>query len=167
MANIPAPMTGSQALSHVVWVFWGGEGGASWCVCVCVLLLFLGGGVWYSCTNNLLRQVKRCHQAEVSKALPCFPAAQPQTLTEHACANTLIRGDLSSLRWIASPLCHYPSTKLCKVYYASLNFRDIMLASGKLPADAIPGELLVAFKTLPPTLWHMNKFCSEISSALH
>ncbi|XP_019359228.1 PREDICTED: fatty acid synthase isoform X1 [Gavialis gangeticus] len=68
---------------------------------------------------------------------------QSQALTEYACVNTLMRGDLSSLRWIASPLCHYPSTKLCKVYYASLNFRDIMLASGKLPADAIPGNWTV------------------------
>lgn len=73
-------------------------------------------------------------------------AAQPQELTEYAYVNVLTRGDLSSLRWIVSPLRHFHTTNpdilLCKVYYASLNFRDIMLATGKLSPDAIPGELV-------------------------
>jgi fatty acid synthase len=30
---------------------------------------------------------------------------------------------------------------MCHVYYAPLNFRDIMLATGKLPPDALPGDL--------------------------
>lgn len=34
-----------------------------------------------------------------------------------------------------------PNTELCHVYYAPLNFRDIMLATGKLPPDALPGDL--------------------------
>ncbi|XP_041321888.1 fatty acid synthase [Pyrgilauda ruficollis] len=70
--------------------------------------------------------------------------AQPQELTEYAYVNVLTRGDLSSLRWIVSPLRHFhttdPNVLLCKVYYASLNFRDIMLATGKLSPDAIPGN---------------------------
>ncbi|KAK7919517.1 hypothetical protein WMY93_010801 [Mugilogobius chulae] len=57
------------------------------------------------------------------------------------CANSW---DLSSLRWIASPLKHFkptnPNSELCNVFYSSLNFRDIMLATGKLPPDAIPGD---------------------------
>ncbi|XP_039596427.1 fatty acid synthase [Polypterus senegalus] len=65
--------------------------------------------------------------------------------TEQAYVNVLTRGDLSSLRWIVSPLRHFkttnPNVQLCHVYYASLNFRDIMLATGKLPPDAIPGDL--------------------------
>lgn len=65
---------------------------------------------------------------------------------EHAYINALVRGDLSSLRWIESPLSYYQTeksstTELCSVYYAPLNFRDIMLASGKLPPDALPGNL--------------------------
>lgn len=65
---------------------------------------------------------------------------------EHAYINTLTRGDLASLRWIEGPLTFYkpenhPNTELCTVYYAPLNFRDIMLASGKLPPDALPGDL--------------------------
>lgn len=65
--------------------------------------------------------------------------------TEHAYVNVLTRGDLSSLRWIASHLKYAPerhgNTELCTVYYTSLNFRDIMLATGKLPPDALPGDL--------------------------
>ncbi|TRY87148.1 hypothetical protein DNTS_010214 [Danionella cerebrum] len=65
--------------------------------------------------------------------------------TEQAYVNVLTRGDLSSLRWIASPLRHFvptnPNVQLCRVYYSSLNFRDIMLATGKLPPDAIPGDI--------------------------
>lgn len=34
-----------------------------------------------------------------------------------------------------------PKAELCSVYYAPLNFRDIMLATGKLPPDALPGDL--------------------------
>ncbi|XP_051523082.1 fatty acid synthase-like [Myxocyprinus asiaticus] len=68
-----------------------------------------------------------------------------EELTEQAYVNVLTRGDLSSLRWIASPLRHFvpssPNVQLCRVYYASLNFRDIMLATGKLPPDAIPGDI--------------------------
>lgn len=65
---------------------------------------------------------------------------------EHAYINSLTRGDLASLRWIEGPLSYYkngedPSTELCHVYYAPLNFRDIMLATGKLPPDALPGDL--------------------------
>ncbi len=36
---------------------------------------------------------------------------------------------------------NYPNAELCSVYYAPLNFRDIMLATGKLPPDALPGDL--------------------------
>ena len=65
--------------------------------------------------------------------------------TPYAYANVLTRGNLSSIRWIESPLKYYNPDKngrtLCSVYYASLNFRDIMFASGKLPPDAIPGSM--------------------------
>ncbi|XP_077184140.1 fatty acid synthase [Paroedura picta] len=70
--------------------------------------------------------------------------AKSQEVTEYAFVNVLTRGDLSSLHWIASPLRHFyttnPDVQLCRVHYASLNFRDIMLATGKLSPDAIPGN---------------------------
>ncbi|XP_067120579.1 fatty acid synthase [Centruroides vittatus] len=69
-------------------------------------------------------------------------------MAEHAFVNVITRGDLSSLRWFESPLNYWKEElrsslkeKVCHVYYASLNFRDIMLATGKLPPDAIPGDL--------------------------
>ncbi|XP_076154823.1 fatty acid synthase [Alosa pseudoharengus] len=74
-----------------------------------------------------------------------IPQKLEEEQTEHAYVNVLTRGDLSSLRWITSPLKYFvpsnPNVHLCQVYYASLNFRDIMLATGKLPPDAIPGDL--------------------------
>ncbi|XP_075418526.1 fatty acid synthase isoform X2 [Tenrec ecaudatus] len=68
---------------------------------------------------------------------------KPQEMTEHAFVNILTRGDLSTIRWVCSPMRHVmpsPGKQLCSIYYASLNFRDIMLATGKLSPDAIPGK---------------------------
>lgn len=69
---------------------------------------------------------------------------KPEEQTAHAFVNILTRGDLASIRWVCSPLKHAqptsPGTQLCTIYYASLNFRDIMLATGKLSPDAIPGK---------------------------
>ena len=62
----------------------------------------------------------------------------------HAYVNVQTKGDLSSLTWIDSPLKYYQDDdqkSLCHVHYAALNFRDVMLATGRLPADAIPGDL--------------------------
>jgi len=64
--------------------------------------------------------------------------------TDCAFINVLTPGDLSSLQWIESPLKYFtsadqPDHQLCRVHYAALNFRDVMLATGKLPPDAIPG----------------------------
>jgi len=65
-------------------------------------------------------------------------------VTDKAFINVLTMGDLSSLDWIESPLKYFssadhPDHQLCRVHYAALNFRDVMLATGKLPPDAIPG----------------------------
>lgn len=80
--------------------------------------------------------------------------------TEYAYVNVLTRGDLSSLRWITSPLRHFvpsnPNVQLCQVHYASLNFRDIMLATGKLPPDAIPGRNLP--QSFNPVIGHQLFF---------
>ncbi|XP_016987664.1 fatty acid synthase [Drosophila rhopaloa] len=72
--------------------------------------------------------------------MECQPPLLP---VEQAYVNTLVKGDLSSLRWIESPRSSPTQTHLepCTVYYAPLNFRDVMLASGKLGVDALPGDL--------------------------
>lgn len=75
--------------------------------------------------------------------LNCTSSAQ----VEHAYINALTKGDLSSFAWIESPLTHQTpdlsdnKTDWCTVYYAPINFRDVMLSSGKLAADALPGNL--------------------------
>lgn len=76
--------------------------------------------------------------------------------TEHAFINTLTRGDLSTLSWVSSankyfdakPQNKQNNLKLASVYYASLNFRDIMLATGRLPPDAIPKAVGIDFDCL-------------------
>lgn len=67
--------------------------------------------------------------------------------TEAAYVNILTRGDLSSLRWIESPLKYFvpqdsPDKELCTISYSALNFLDIMVATGKLPPDIFTGLLL-------------------------
>ena len=76
-----------------------------------------------------------------------YPFPVKTVPTEHAYVSILKRGDLSSLSWIKTSKGHSGTfksqkTELCDVTYASLNFRDVMLATGKLPPDAIPGEFL-------------------------
>ncbi|CAD5118531.1 DgyrCDS7222 [Dimorphilus gyrociliatus] len=60
---------------------------------------------------------------------------------ENAYATAFLRGDLSTLQWVQSkPRPHQcPEKKMVYTHYASLNFRDVMLATGRLSLDAIPG----------------------------
>lgn len=93
--------------------------------------------------KDLVQNVKKGGQWGSFRHLPLSAAREVET--DFAYVNVLTRGDLSSLRWVESPLKHFdvehhPEKDLCRVYYTSLNFRDIMLATGKLPPDAIPGE---------------------------
>lgn len=74
-------------------------------------------------------------------------ADAPTLAVEHAYLNALVKGDLSSLQWIEGPLARQPldprdkTRELCTVYYAPVNFRDVMISSGKLAVDALPGDL--------------------------
>lgn len=70
--------------------------------------------------------------------------------TDNAYLNVCTRGDLTSLRWFDSQNKYWeqlpaelrkPNEQRCSIYFSPLNFRDIMLATGKLPPDALPGEL--------------------------
>ncbi|XP_060532677.1 fatty acid synthase-like isoform X2 [Cylas formicarius] len=58
---------------------------------------------------------------------------------EHCYVNSRVRGDLSSLTWIQGTLSSKTRLSseqvLIYVYYASLNFRDVMLASGRINVD--------------------------------
>lgn len=68
---------------------------------------------------------------------------EPSSLIEvqHCTANTTIRGDLSSLKWLTGPLSPYTQkpeeSNIAHVYYTALNFRDVMLATAKLAPEVI------------------------------
>lgn len=66
--------------------------------------------------------------------------------SEHSYLNIKTRGDLSSFDWFECqhkywPEGRKPNESLCRVYYSSLNFKDVMLATGRLPADALSLEI--------------------------
>ena len=57
---------------------------------------------------------------------------------DHAYISTLVPGDLSSLRWIESPLVNHkpkPKEKLYNIAYAAMNFRDVLLATATIPIE--------------------------------
>ncbi|KAL6436160.1 hypothetical protein ACFW04_005722 [Cataglyphis niger] len=66
--------------------------------------------------------------------LPLAPLAPK--LTYHALVNQMIRGDLNSFRWIEGPIApSYQHKDLVRIVYASINFKDVMLAAGKINLD--------------------------------
>ncbi|XP_043067726.1 fatty acid synthase isoform X1 [Drosophila bipectinata] len=52
---------------------------------------------------------------------------------DHIYGNVLQRGDLSTLQWLEGPL--NPQNCIIKIAYSSLNFRDVMLATGRLAVE--------------------------------
>ncbi|XP_077295534.1 fatty acid synthase-like [Arctopsyche grandis] len=56
---------------------------------------------------------------------------------DHAYVNVTTRGDLSSLRWIEGDLNTEKDKNLVHVYYASMNFRDVMTAIGRIPVETV------------------------------
>lgn len=53
---------------------------------------------------------------------------------DHVYANVHRMGDLSSFDWFSGPI-KTNAGQLVNVHYASINFRDVMLASGRLPIE--------------------------------
>ncbi|KAJ8026449.1 Fatty acid synthase [Holothuria leucospilota] len=73
-----------------------------------------------------------------------LPQKGRAALGTHAYVNSCNLGDFGSLCWIESSditELKSPGHVFCAVNYSSLNFRDVMIASGKLTADAIPEHL--------------------------
>uniref|UniRef100_A0A182Y5H6 Fatty acid synthase n=1 Tax=Anopheles stephensi TaxID=30069 RepID=A0A182Y5H6_ANOST len=59
-----------------------------------------------------------------------------ESTTNHCFANCVKPGDLSSFTWMVGPLSEQPPTSpLVKVVYSSLNFKDVMLATGRLTVE--------------------------------
>lgn len=62
---------------------------------------------------------------------------QPIPRNDHCYGNVLQRGDLSTLSWLQGPIDARKEIDVIKVQYASINFRDVMLATGRLSAEVI------------------------------
>lgn len=70
--------------------------------------------------------------------LQLIPPTEFGARRDHCFANTLTRGDISSLTWMTGPYNFTrPKNEIVRVCYSSLNFRDVMLASGKLAAEVL------------------------------
>jgi len=71
----------------------------------------------------------------------------------------MTKGDLSSLRWTSAEN-RVKNDPEYEVAFAALNFRDVMLASGRLPAEAIPGEYFLASFLKPRNLsdFKLNRY---------
>ncbi|XP_070494680.1 fatty acid synthase-like [Chironomus tepperi] len=66
--------------------------------------------------------------------MPIMSDLHPQT--QHCYVNCLVKGDLSTLSWLNGSLdVHNDNLDIIKIHYASLNFKDIMLALGRIPDD--------------------------------
>ncbi|XP_072763175.1 fatty acid synthase-like [Anoplolepis gracilipes] len=63
-------------------------------------------------------------------------------LVQCAYVSQMIRGDLSTLYWVQNevPIVNTNEENLIKIVYASINFRDIMIASGRLTVESIAVE---------------------------
>jgi fatty acid synthase len=70
--------------------------------------------------------------------LPLTPNDKQLASSDYILANISTPGDLSSLKWFQGP-CNFDKTneKVVTVKYAALNFRDVMLASGKLSFEEV------------------------------
>ena len=68
-------------------------------------------------------------------------------VTDRAYVDFLIKGDMSSLSWIQMDKVKIPMTTEIEVFSAALNFRDVMLGSGRLSSTSIPGNIQLLFNS--------------------
>lgn len=71
--------------------------------------------------------------------------------TEYAYLDMKTKGDLSSIRWVEGEHKYWPtlpksirgeSSQLVDIYYSTVNFKDVMVATGRIPVDAYPMDYL-------------------------
>ncbi|KAF7409567.1 hypothetical protein HZH68_003948 [Vespula germanica] len=64
-----------------------------------------------------------------------LPPRDPK-LSYHAIINQGVRGDLSTIRWIEGCITKdYQNENLVSIHYASLNFKDMLLSTGKIAPE--------------------------------
>ena len=71
--------------------------------------------------------------------------------TSHAYVDIKTKGDMSSFRWVENPTKYFKeltgdlqitgNESLVNVHYAALNFKDVMIASGRISMEAYPSIL--------------------------
>lgn len=88
----------------------------------------------YQMEKDLCMNVYRDGEWGSYKHLLLTPSFETRPQEICCYANSLVRGDLSSIKWLQSPL-DARGKGIVKVQYTSLNFRDVMLATGKLAAE--------------------------------
>ncbi|XP_058453845.1 fatty acid synthase-like [Malaya genurostris] len=83
-------------------------------------------GKWGSYRHELLPQVRKT-----------------EPVRNHCYANSLTRGDISSMMWFTGPLneCSVVPNRI-RVVYSALNFRDVMVATGRLSSDVLNSDRL-------------------------
>ncbi|XP_070380712.1 fatty acid synthase-like [Dermacentor albipictus] len=97
--------------------------------------------------NDLVMNVYRDGQWGSYSHGITFSRGEAKMATQFAYLDVKTRGNLSSLQWYESPLrylspCNKTGTEglICDVYYAPVNFHDIMLATGKVYQDGTLGD---------------------------
>lgn len=88
--------------------------------------------------NDLAISVLRPHGTWGTYRHWLLPTPVPREFT-HVYVNQLVRGDMSSLAWLEGPLGQLTEDHpdIVDVTYATINFRDIMLASGRLAVEVV------------------------------
>uniref|UniRef100_A0A336MXS7 CSON007968 protein n=1 Tax=Culicoides sonorensis TaxID=179676 RepID=A0A336MXS7_CULSO len=66
--------------------------------------------------------------------------SEPRPQTGHYYANTTMKGDLSSFTWFKGDL-NTNAKNIVKIRYSALNFRDVMIATGKLDLSLMYSRL--------------------------
>lgn len=61
---------------------------------------------------------------------------------DHCYSNVLQRGDLSTLTWVQGSIDVVKTQNMVNIQYASLNFRDVMLATGRLAVEVFGSNRL-------------------------
>ncbi|XP_077520061.1 fatty acid synthase-like [Amblyomma americanum] len=98
--------------------------------------------------RDLVMNVYRDGQWGSFRHLTTQRCGEPRKHTEYAFLDVQTRGDLSTLHWLESPLScttpsEHPEKVFCSVCYAPLNFRDVMLATGKLSPSSLFDDVLI------------------------
>lgn len=84
---------------------------------------------------NLALNVYRNGQWGAYRHLTLKKAMDEKARTGHYYANLQRMGDLSSFEWMTGWINAVKSQNLVNIQYSAMNFRDVMLASGRLPLE--------------------------------